>query len=150
MKIPRVKNKLPDPYESDSFPRWMIVWGVPAIILAAVLILLIRDPGTDGLIPCTFFGLTGYYCTGCGATRALHALLHGRFTEALSFNLFLLIWMPVPGYALLEYWLRRLLRKPVLPKIKGWRWIFIMMAVSALIFLVLRNLDFKPFNWLAP
>jgi hypothetical protein len=25
-----------------------------------------------------------------------------------------------------------------------------MMAVSALIFLVLRNLDFKPFNWLAP
>lgn len=150
MKMPPKHHKKPDPYESDSFPRWMIVWGLPALIIAAILILLIRDPGADGLIPCKFYGLTGYYCTGCGATRALHALLHGKLAEALSFNLFLLIWLPVPAYALIEYWLRRLLRKPVLPKIRGWRWIFILMAVTSLLFLVLRNLPVEPFPWLAP
>lgn len=150
MKALQKHNKKPDPYESDSFPRGMIVWGLPAVILAAVLILLVRNPGEDGLIPCAFYGMTGYYCTGCGATRALYALLHGNLLPAFSFNLFLMIWLPLPAYAMLEYWLRRLLRRPVLPRIKGWRWIFILMAATSVIFLVLRNLAFEPFNWLAP
>lgn len=30
--------------------------------------------------------LTGWDCPGCGATRALHAALHGDFAAALEFN----------------------------------------------------------------
>lgn len=35
---------------------------------------------------CPFFVLTGLQCPSCGNTRALHALLHGRITEALAYN----------------------------------------------------------------
>ena len=34
---------------------------------------------------------TGLYCPGCGSTRALYALLHGRPGEALAMNPLLLV-----------------------------------------------------------
>ena len=51
--------------------------------------------------PCLFHRMTGYYCPGCGATRCVYALLHGRIGEALFYypaipvGLLLLIWMCV-------------------------------------------------------
>ncbi len=37
---------------------------------------------------CPIHALTGYLCPGCGATRALAALLHGDFAAAFQFNAF--------------------------------------------------------------
>jgi hypothetical protein len=45
------------------------------------------NPATHGFYPvCTFHKLTGWNCPGCGATRALYALLHGRFATAMHDN----------------------------------------------------------------
>jgi len=45
------------------------------------------DPNRHAVYPqCLFYNLTGLYCAGCGATRACHALLHGRVVEALHDN----------------------------------------------------------------
>ncbi|MCR5159033.1 MAG: DUF2752 domain-containing protein [Prevotella sp.] len=33
-------------------------------------------------------------CPGCGFQRAIHALLHGRFIEAIGYNLFLVVAFP--------------------------------------------------------
>ena len=43
---------------------------------------------------CTFKLITGYDCPGCGAQRAIHALLHGRLSEALSYNYFMVYSVP--------------------------------------------------------
>jgi len=49
--------------------------------------------------PCLFHRMTGYYCPGCGATRSVYALLHGRigasffYYPAIPVALLLLIWM---------------------------------------------------------
>ncbi|MDD3196642.1 MAG: hypothetical protein PWP10_2489 [Clostridiales bacterium] len=143
-------SRKPDPYENDPFPRLLIVWGIPAALIAAASILFFRDPGTEGLIPCAFYQMTGIYCTGCGTTRAFHALLHGRVFEALSFNLFMMVWVWLVVYTLLAYWLRRLLRRPVLPAIRDWRWLIVAVLASALVFLILRNIPVWPLSWLAP
>lgn len=42
--------------------------------------------------PCLFHVLTGYYCPGCGGTRAALALLHGNFFLSLKYH-------PVVPYA---------------------------------------------------
>ena len=39
--------------------------------------------------------LTGWDCAACGTQRALHAFLHGRIAEGLSYNYFLLIAIPI-------------------------------------------------------
>ncbi|MDE6310754.1 MAG: DUF2752 domain-containing protein [Muribaculaceae bacterium] len=38
--------------------------------------------------------LTGWDCPGCGAQRALHAILHGRVAEAWGYNPFLFFAVP--------------------------------------------------------
>lgn len=38
--------------------------------------------------PCSFYTLTGYYCPGCGGTRAVIALLQGRFFLSLYYHPF--------------------------------------------------------------
>ena len=43
---------------------------------------------------CPFRLLTGWNCPACGLQRALHALLHGKFTEALSYNYFFVVSIP--------------------------------------------------------
>ena len=51
-----------------------------------ILAELIESAG-QGIYPCLFHLVTGAYCPGCGGTRALLALLHGR----------LAVWMTALG-----------------------------------------------------
>lgn len=50
--------------------------------------------------PCMFRLLTGLDCPGCGSTRALHHLLHGRIEEAFRLNPMLFLLMVVALFAL--------------------------------------------------
>lgn len=43
---------------------------------------------------CPFFALTGHYCPGCGATRAVAALLHGHISTAFHFNAVVTLLLP--------------------------------------------------------
>ena len=35
---------------------------------------------------CVLHNLTGYYCPGCGGTRAIHALLHGHIVRSFFYH----------------------------------------------------------------
>ena len=48
-----------------------------------------NDPSDGGaFLPCPFRSLTGWWCPGCGMTRATHHLLRGDVTQALRYNVF--------------------------------------------------------------
>lgn len=69
-------------------------------IVGALIILAIFDPAQYTWMPkCIFKTMTGYDCPGCGASRAIHALLHGHLYEALTYNYFLVIGL---SYALMS------------------------------------------------
>jgi hypothetical protein len=100
-------------------------------------------------VSCTFKNLTGLDCPGCGGQRAVHHLLHFEFGKAIQDNaLFIFL---IPYLALLFYYeIRRIYFG--IPKPRNFFtsnkiiWIFL---IALLVFGILRNLPFYPFNLLA-
>ena len=130
--------------------RWSVALGMPLLAALLVWLLVRTDPAGGGqLLPCLFRQLTGLDCIGCGATRALSALLHGELAAAFSYNAFLLIWLPWLAWTLLSWWLQAVCGRQVLPRPRESRWLPIALLASALAFLVLRNLPWAPFTFLA-
>jgi Protein of unknown function (DUF2752) len=122
-----------------------------ALAAAAGLSLLYRfAPTGDSFYPrCLFHTVTGLHCPGCGTTRCLHALLHGRPREAVAYNALALLALPF-----LLFWAGRWsvaflrgvpLRSRPLP-----RWAYVLLVGAVLAFWVLRNLNVPPFDALAP
>jgi hypothetical protein len=122
-----------------------VVLGATAIGVGATVFFF--NPGTHGFYPvCMFHLLTGWNCPGCGATRALYALLHGNVRLALKDNALFVLTL-----AVLAVWGARF----VFLKLKGqpatfnvppkFLWMFLVVAV---IFAVARNL--AGFEWLSP
>ncbi len=65
--------------------------GLILLAAAGILLVLGRIYAGEEIIPvyprpCPFLELTGLCCPGCGGTRALRALLHGRLGESLRFH----------------------------------------------------------------
>jgi len=112
------------------------------------------DPNRHAVYPqCLLYNTTGIYCAGCGATRAIHALLHGRVIEALHDNALFIAALPLLLYVIGSYALAAWranawpaisvdARKLTLTGIT----IFLLMIA----FMALRNLPGWPFDWLKP
>jgi hypothetical protein len=82
-----------------------------ALLLCAAL--LIYPPTRTGFYPtCPIHQFLGIDCPGCGATRALAALLHGRLAEALRLNALFVLLLPAALTGALESY-RRAIRRGV-------------------------------------
>jgi hypothetical protein len=133
-------------------PRWTLAVGACACATATAYVYAVEPAG--GAYPhCLFYQATGYYCAGCGATRALHALLHGRVLEALHDNVLFVALLPVALTLALKY---------AVPAWRENRWpaIYVgqhnlvfrgvaLLSVAA-IFMAARNLPGAPFELLRP
>ena len=117
--------------------------------VVGVWVLRHYDPNVAGnpFPPCPFYALTGYYCIGCGMTRALHALVHGDVVRAFGLNplamtMLALVPMMIGWNAGWQpRWLRPLMQVVLTPKL----WLVLLPAYG-----IARNLPWPPFTWLAP
>jgi Protein of unknown function (DUF2752) len=113
----------------------------PAIIALVATILLLFPPENYSFYPrCPIHEYLHLQCPGCGATRALAALLHGHLAEAMHLNALVTPLLPfAAAYCILCYY-RLFLNKPQ-------RWpqpppaaIYSTLAIAA-VFTILRNLS---------
>ena len=98
---------------------------------------------------CPFHKYTHLDCPGCGSQRAIHALLNGQITQAINYNLLLVLSLPMllvhfslKGLTMVtgrDYELK-IWYKPITPKI-----IFALVMV----FWIARNIPREPFLYLA-
>ena len=69
--------------------------GLLCFGVVLLTIYYLYDPVASQWTPeCSFKLVTGLQCPGCGIQRALHALLQGRFLDAIHYNYFLLFSGP--------------------------------------------------------
>jgi Protein of unknown function (DUF2752) len=123
--------------------------GLGLLFLLGFVLLWQFDPNQAGspLPPCPFYWLTGWYCPGCGATRAMHALVHGDIAKALAMNPLLVLALPLVVLLLLHR-LRALpekLRSTALFFSDARPWAAVIISYA-----LLRNMPWYPFSWLAP
>src|SRR5262245_47866310 len=78
-----------------------------AALPAAAFSLYLVPPGAGPFYPvCPLYALTGLHCPGCGATRCLHALLHGDLAQAAAYNVLFLAALPFLVVLVLRAWFR--------------------------------------------
>jgi hypothetical protein len=140
---PAVPPKISAPSSLGFFSA--VVLGATAF--GGMAVVFFFDPATSNFYPvCLFHKLTGYNCPGCGATRALFALLHGHFLRALHDNALFVFFLTV--FAVWSAWFgwRKMRNHPASlnlpPKLL---WAFLAAAIG---FAVLRNLP--AFVFLSP
>ena len=115
-----------------------------AIILGLILMVLsvfvyFKDPFNGPILPCIFNKITGFYCPGCGMTRAVNACFNFNFYQALRFNALVFI-MPI---GLIAYYFFCYMKQA-----KTAKTILVILIVLAVGYGVLRNIP--DFDFLAP
>jgi Protein of unknown function (DUF2752) len=119
--------------------RWIANFAVLAAAFACYLLLRF-PPYISSFYPrCPIFIWLHIYCPGCGGTRALAALLHGRLGDAMHWNALVVLLLPFTGvFFASSYW--RAIQK------KEFRWPTVsdaslkILFVGAGIFTLVRNL----------
>jgi hypothetical protein len=129
-----------------SSDRGIVVVSTAALALLAVLVCF-HKPGMDSWMPpCPFHALTGLYCPGCGSTRMLYWLVHGKPLLAFRQNPLAMLMLPVVIYGLAHQWLSP--NSAVFTRIRsGW---ILGFACLVIVFTVARNIPAEPFSELAP
>jgi len=125
---------------------------LPAAILAAagasaVLLQVAFDPFRQHVPLCLVNSLTGLECPGCGATRAVHALLDGDLPLALQNNALVILAIPVVVALLVRWAVRRARGITTAPPAPSRGVVLAVLALTA-VYTVARNLP--GFAFLAP
>jgi Protein of unknown function (DUF2752) len=115
--------------------------GTPVVVVAIGCgVLLSFPPAQNSFYPrCPIYEFLHLQCPGCGATRALAALLRGHFSEAMHLNGFAVILLPIAVICGVRWYFRFVRREvdhwPQIPRVT----IYATLA-AAMIFTVVRNL----------
>lgn len=76
---------------AHKYQKIFYILSLAAILLSAAVCLVCYFLGvspTDFIRPCIFNQLTGYYCPGCGGTRAVISLLHLNIIQSFIYHPF--------------------------------------------------------------
>lgn len=134
---------------SPTATRFAATVGVAAMSAGSGLVAYF-DPSKTSFLPlCPIYHLTGFACPGCGLTRGFHALFHGDVLTALHFNALIPVWVLIFGYTLVSL-LFLAVRGRGLPMGFVGPKILFGFLIALILFGVLRNLPFYPFNLLFP
>ena len=135
----------PDPTKSSAtLPSRTDRLRSPLLVAATLgvltLALRLRDPHVQGSWGgCPWSLLTGQYCPGCGALRAVNELTHGDLLAALSSNLLFVLLVPVLVLGWLRWASSAWTDVPV-PSSRHPRIWIVLLTVVMLVFVVLRTL----------
>lgn len=105
---------------------------------------------TTYFLACPLKTVTGYHCPGCGSQRAIHQLLHLNIYSAFRLNPLMVLSLPLIIYALGLKVYNYIFRSQYRVGLFYSKWFIYGYFGFALLYWVLRNLPYYPFNLLAP
>lgn len=110
MKMNQVKK---DKMKTDKLlDKIFYIIGWICIAIGAIVFGLYRAGvlPTIHMAPCMIHAMTGYYCPGCGGTRATYALLHGKIITSLYYHPIVVYGVVVGGWFMISQTIERISR----------------------------------------
>lgn len=96
---------------TDENVLYVIGWIlIGVVVLAAVVLWLLPELVEKYRMPCIFQLLTGFYCPGCGGTRAVQSLFRGRWLDSFLLHPFVPYTAIVGGWFMISQTLQRVSR----------------------------------------
>jgi hypothetical protein len=140
-------KKLPPKISPALSPIFFAGVVLTAAMVGVGAMVFFFNPATHPFYPvCMFHAVTGLNCPGCGATRALYALLHGNFALAFKDNALFVCALAALAVLGERFALKKIKQQPATLHVSPF-FLWSGLAV-ALIFTVVRNLP--GFEWLSP
>ena len=124
--------------------------GLLLLIITVAFLYFNINPSEVNFFPkCPLYLTTGIYCPGCGSQRATHHLLNFNFIGVLQQNILYMLGLVLLGYHLTITSLNLIFKKNLYnylyhPKTP------IFLLIIIVVFWILRNIPYYPFNILAP
>ena len=99
----------PEPSHDTNF--YIIGWSCIGLILTYIgMRYVLHIDLIDYMPPCFFYTATGFYCPGCGGTRAVFAFMRGDILKSLFFHPFVPFILIVGGWFMISQTIQRLSR----------------------------------------
>ena len=105
------------------------------LLMAGLVLGLTADYWTKLVPECFIYKTTGFYCPGCGGTRAAVFLLKGRIFTSFKYNPGVIILAVIIGLGLVE----KIFNKKILPRALAF-WVVLIIVLFG--YYILRN-----FTW---
>jgi hypothetical protein len=124
--------------------------GMLLLVIILVFLYFFVNPNKVNYLPkCPLYVSTGIYCPGCGSQRATHNLLNFNFLGVLNQNVLYIFGLLIIGYHLLISGINYIFSKTI------YNYIYhpktpIVLLIIIVVFWILRNIPYYPFNLLAP
>jgi hypothetical protein len=124
--------------------------GILVLLIVVAFLYFFIDPSEVDFLPkCVLYATTGIYCPGCGSQRATHQLLNFNLLGVLQQNVFFFIVLLLLGYHLVITSINLYFKKHI------YNYIYhpktpIVFLIFVILFWILRNIPYYPFNLLAP
>lgn len=112
--------------------------AVAAVAVGGSVSVHVRDPRTSTYLPCPLHTLTGLWCPGCGATRALGDLTRGDIAAAASSNV-VAVLLAIVAVGVWAWWLRARWTGRPLPRPSVNRPTVIVLIAALAAFTAVRN-----------
>lgn len=99
--------------------------------------------------PCPFHSITGLYCPGCGSTRALGYLVHGRLLNSLRYNPLVFPLIPIVTVGIVLNFYEQFTKKGLFPS--RFRFEVSVLILSLILLLtLLRNIPMQCLDFIRP
>ena len=89
-----VKEERKNPKNQKKIREHFVFSNMLRLFLAGILYCILMLV-SDIRIPCIFYKITGVQCPGCGMSRAILALMHGKWKQAFYYNRLSITLLPV-------------------------------------------------------
>ena len=130
--------------EKKSYRLCQITWCLLGLLILVAINLYQRGFRLEYFLqiipPCVFRTLTGFYCPGCGGTRAVLELLHGNLFHSFYYHPIVLYTVVLYGWYLISNTIQWLSREKYIWGSRYHRWYGIVAVIIVIGNWIIKNL----------